>query len=132
MALVHIIGTKYTDYFTDGTNITAFPGDPQIDAHLSERDAPIPTHQGLTWDHTTGGYLYDTASGDLEIGDYAVQPNGSYIQNAPPFVSSTSTSAVFGETNASLADNPSTSTEATNSPASSLEASEQVATSSNP
>ena len=38
-----------------------------------------------------GGYLYDTPSGDLEVGDYAVQPNGSYIENAPPFVSSTST-----------------------------------------
>ena len=90
---VNIIGTKYMDYFTDGTNIIPFPGDPKIDAHLSEKDAPIPTHQGLTWVHTTGQYLYDTQSGDLEVGQYAVQPNGSYIQNAQPFVSSTSTPA---------------------------------------
>jgi hypothetical protein len=49
----------------------------------------------MTWVHTTGGYLYDTASGDLDVGDYAVQPNGSNIVNAPPFVSSTSTPATI-------------------------------------
>ena len=90
---VHIIGTKYIDYFTDGTTVTAYPGDPAIDSHFSEPNAPIPTHEGLTWVHTTGGYLYDTPSGDLDVGDYAVQSNGSYIQNAHPFVSSTSTPA---------------------------------------
>jgi hypothetical protein len=52
---VHIIGTKYVDYFTDGTTVTAYPGDPEIDAHLAEKDAPIPMHEGLTWVHTTGG-----------------------------------------------------------------------------
>jgi hypothetical protein len=91
LSLVHIIGTKYTDYFTDGTTETSYPGDPTIDANLGKRDAPTPTHEGLTWVHTTGQNLYDTPSGDLEVGDYAVQTNGDYIENAPPFVSSTST-----------------------------------------
>jgi hypothetical protein len=91
LAKVHIIGTKYTDYFTDGKSVTTFPGDPAIDSNFDKPDAPIPTHAGLTWDHTSGGYLYDTPSGDLEVGDYAAQPNGAYIENAPPFVSSTST-----------------------------------------
>jgi hypothetical protein len=94
---VHIIGTKYIDYFTDGTTITAYPGDPEIDGNLNKPDAPIPTHEGLTWVHTTGGYLYDTESGDLDVGEYAVQPNATYITNAPPFVSSTSTPADRGE-----------------------------------
>ena len=88
---VHIIGTKYVDYFTDGTNTYTVPGDPQIHVHIAEKDAPIPTRPGLTWLRTIGGYLYDTASGDLEVGQYAVQPDGSYIQNGRPFVSSTST-----------------------------------------
>jgi hypothetical protein len=48
LTLVHILGTKYIDYFTDGTNVTSYPGDLNIDAHLSEKDAPIPTHTGLT------------------------------------------------------------------------------------
>jgi hypothetical protein len=88
---VHIIGTKYVDYFTDGTTVTSYPGDPTIDAHLAEPDAPIPTHEGLTWDQTMGYNLYDTSSGDLEVGDYAVRSDGSIIADAPPFVSSTST-----------------------------------------
>jgi hypothetical protein len=71
---VHIIGTKYIDYFTDGTTVTEYPGDPNVDSHLSEKDAPIPVHDGLKWDHTIGRFLYDTPSGDLEVGDYAVQP----------------------------------------------------------
>jgi hypothetical protein len=91
LTLVHIVGTKYADYFTDGTTTLSFPGDPAIDSHFSEPNAPIPTHEGMTWVHTTGGYLYDTPSGNLEVGDYAVQPDNSYIENAPPFVSSTST-----------------------------------------
>jgi hypothetical protein len=94
LTLVHIVGTKYIDYFTDGKTVTAFPGDPAIDSNFDKPDAPIPTHEGLTWDHTDGGYLYDTPSGDLEVGDYALQPNRSYIENAPPFVSSTSTPVV--------------------------------------
>ena len=93
LTLVHIIGTKYIDYFTDGTNTYTFPGDPEIHAHIAEKDAPIPTHEGLTWVHSTGQYLYDTASGDLEVGQYALQPNGTYIQKAHPFVSATSSAA---------------------------------------
>jgi hypothetical protein len=34
---VHIIGTKYVDYFTDGTTVTAYPGDPEIAAHFAEK-----------------------------------------------------------------------------------------------
>jgi hypothetical protein len=106
---VHIIGTKYIDYFSDGTTVTAYPGDPAIDSHFSEPNAPIPTRQGLTWVHSTGGYLYDTQSGDLEIGDYALQPNGTYITNAPPFVSSTSTPAVLGASTSTSDSTPDTS-----------------------
>jgi hypothetical protein len=91
---VHIIGTKYTDYFTDGTSLTSYPGDPAIDSHFSEPNAPIPTHEGLTWVHTVGQPLYDTPSGDLEVGDYAVQSDGSLIENAH-FVSSTSTPEII-------------------------------------
>src|SRR5262249_29658451 len=91
LSLVHIIGTKYTDYFTNGTTETSYPGDPTIDANLGKRGAPIPTHEGLTWVHTVGQNLYDTPSGDLEVGDYALQASGEYVENAPPFVSSTST-----------------------------------------
>ena len=91
LTLVHIICTKYTDYFIDGTTTVAFPGDPNIDSHFNVPDAPIPTHDGLTWAHTTGDNLYDTPSGNLEVGEYAVQADGTYIANAFPFVSSTST-----------------------------------------
>jgi hypothetical protein len=109
LTLVHIVGTKYTDYFTDGTSTVSFPGDPAIDSHFSEPNAPIPTHEGLTWVHTTGGYLYNTPSGDLEVGDYAVQPDNSYIENAPPFVSSTSTPAqIATSTSSTLTDTSST------------------------
>ena len=93
LTLVHIIGTKYIDYFTDGTNTYTFPGDPEIHAHIADKDAPIPTHEGLTWVHSTGQYLYDTASGDLEVGQYALQLNGTFIQKAHPFVSATSSAA---------------------------------------
>jgi hypothetical protein len=110
MTKVHIIGTKYTDYFTDGTTVTAYPGNPAIDSNFGKPDAPIPMHEGLTWVHTTGGNLYDTPSGDLEVGDYAVQSNGTNIVNAPPFVSSTSTPAVLGASTSALPDTSSTST----------------------
>jgi hypothetical protein len=103
MAKVHIIGMKYTDYFTDGTTTFAFPGDPTIDSRFDVPNAPIPTHEGLTWVHTTGGYLYDTPSGDLEVGDYAVLRNGLNIVNAPPFVSSTSTPAQIASSTTSSA-----------------------------
>ena len=93
LTLVHIIGTKYIDYFTDGTNTYTFPGDPELHAHIADKDAPIPTHEGLRWVHSTGQYLYDTASGDLEVGQYALQLNGTVIQKAHPFVSATSSAA---------------------------------------
>src|SRR6202030_2640552 len=51
---VHIIGTKYIDYFTDGSTTIAVPGDPEVDGNLDKPDAPIPTHSGMTWVHTTG------------------------------------------------------------------------------
>ena len=91
--MVHIIGAKYIEYFTHGTNMYTFPGDPEIHAHIAEKDAPIPTHEGLTLVHSTGQYLYDTASGDLEAGQYALQANGTYIQKAHPFISATSSAA---------------------------------------
>ena len=37
LTLVHIVGTKYTDYFTDGTTVTSYPGDPAI---AGRRQAP--------------------------------------------------------------------------------------------
>src|SRR5215831_8796416 len=98
LALVHIIGTRYIDYFTDGTTTIAVPGDPTVDGNLDKPNAPTPTHMGMTWVHTTGENLYDTPSGDLEVGDYALQADGSYIQHAPPFVSSTSTPAQLSAT----------------------------------
>src|SRR6266853_1189929 len=51
--------------------------DTAIDNVATLTDAPIPTHQGMIWVHTSGRYLYDTPSGDLEIGDHAVQSDGS-------------------------------------------------------
>ena len=97
-AAVHIIGTRYIDYFTDGSTTVAVPGDPNIDSNLDKPDGLIPTHAGMTWVHSTGQHLYDAPSGDLEVGDYAAEPNGSYVHNAPPFVSSTSTLAQLSAT----------------------------------
>src|SRR5215831_15224868 len=34
LALVHIVGTKYVDYFTDGTTTITVPGDPNVDGNL--------------------------------------------------------------------------------------------------
>ena len=31
LKLVHVVGTKYIDYFTDGTKTYSFPGNPDID-----------------------------------------------------------------------------------------------------
>jgi len=101
-----MVGTKYTDYFTDGSTTIAVPGDSVIDGHLSDPGAPLPTHEGMTWVHTTGASLYDTPSGDLEVGDYAVQADGSYIDNAPPFVSSTSTPAAMTPSGPAAPDTP--------------------------
>jgi hypothetical protein len=112
---VHIIGTKYIDYFTDGTTLTSYPGDPAIDSHFSEPNAPIPTYEGLTWVHTVGQPLYDTSSGDLEVGDYAVQSDGSVIENTH-FVSSTSTPESISSPEASPPSAPSSSDSSSNPP----------------
>jgi hypothetical protein len=77
LTLVHIIGTKYIDYFTDGSTTIPVPGDPKIDADFDKPDAPIPTHAGMTWVHSTGQDLYDTPTGDLDVGDYALV-NGAF------------------------------------------------------
>jgi hypothetical protein len=72
LTLVHTAGTKYVDYCTDGTTITAYPGDPAVDANFDKPDAPTPKcPEGQNWDHTSALPGYDTPSGDLEIGDYA-------------------------------------------------------------
>lgn len=43
MTEVKIIGTKFTDYFTDGVSIFEQPGDPTADALLGKTtDAPLP------------------------------------------------------------------------------------------
>jgi hypothetical protein len=73
LTLVHLAGTKYIDYCTDGTTITAYPGDPAIDANFDKPDAPIPhCPDGQTWHHTSGMPGYDTPSSDLEVGQYAL------------------------------------------------------------
>lgn len=118
---VRIIGTKYTDYFTEGINTYTFPGDPQIHARIADKDAPIPKHEGLTWVHSTGQYLYDTPSGDLEVGQYALQPSGTYIEKRPPFVSATSSPLSSG----SSADAPDTEVATSTDEASSTSSSTQ-------
>jgi hypothetical protein len=91
---VHIIGKKYVDYFTDGTTLTSYPGDPKIDSDLDQPNASIPAHEGLTWDHTATQFLYDTSSGDLNPGDYAQMSSGSYIAHYPATDYSDATSTV--------------------------------------
>jgi hypothetical protein len=44
---VHVVGTKYIDYFTDGTKTYSFLGNPDIDSNLNKPNAPIPTHGNL-------------------------------------------------------------------------------------
>jgi hypothetical protein len=93
---VHINGTGYTDYFTDGTKTVSFPGDPAIDANLAKANAQTPQHAGLRWVGTGASYLYDTPSKALDVGDYAQQPDGSYVEHlaATTYTDATSTSAV--------------------------------------
>jgi hypothetical protein len=129
---VNIIGKKYVDYFTDGTTLTSFPGDPQIDSNLDKPNAPVPTHEGLTWVHTTGQYLYGTPSGDLEVGDYAVQADGSYIENPPPFVSSTSTPTQTTNDAAAPREGPSDASSTTSSNTSTTAALDVDSTSTTP
>ena len=68
---VRVVGSKYVDFFTDGTTLFSFPGDPLIDTNLNKSDAPNPTHGNLTWVSSKAVEAYDTASGDLEVGTYA-------------------------------------------------------------
>ena len=92
--LVHVVGTKYVDYFTDGSKTYSFPGNPDIDANLNKPNAPIPTHGNLTWVSASGMEAYDTPSGDLESGDYAQEADGSYISNVPAYTYTEATSSV--------------------------------------
>jgi hypothetical protein len=94
LKLVHVVGTKYIDYFTDGTKTYSFPGNPDIDSNLNKPNAPIPSHAGLTWVSTSGMEAYDTPSGDLESGDYAQEADGSYITNVPAYTYADATSSV--------------------------------------
>ena len=84
LKLVHVVGTKYVDYFTDGTKTYSFPGDPNIDANLNKPNASIPSHKGLTWVSTSGMEAYDTPSGDLELGDYAQEADDYTSAMSPP------------------------------------------------
>jgi hypothetical protein len=94
LKLVHVVGTKYVDYFTGGTKTYSFPGNPDIDSNLNKPNAPIPTHGNLKWVSTSGMEAYDTPSGDLEIGDYAQESDGSYISNVPAYTYTDATSSV--------------------------------------
>jgi hypothetical protein len=94
LKLVHVVGTKYIDYFTDGTKTYSFPGNPDIDSNLNKPNAPIPTHGDLQWVSTSGMEGYDTPSGDLESGDYAQEADGSYITNVPAYTYTDATSSV--------------------------------------
>jgi hypothetical protein len=91
---VNVVGSKYIDYFTDGTKTYSFPGNPDVDSNLNKPNAPIPSHAGLTWVSTSGMEAYDTPSGDLEVGDYAQESDGSYISNIPAYTYTDATSSV--------------------------------------
>src|SRR5271157_5190250 len=93
LKLVHVVGTKYIDYFTDGTKTYTFPGNPDIDSNLNKPNAPIPSHAGLRWVSTSGMDAYDTPSGDLELGDYAQEADNSYISNIPAYTYTDATSS---------------------------------------
>jgi len=94
LKLVHVVGTKYIDYFTDGTKTYSFPGNLDIDSNLNKPSAPIPSHGNLKWVSTSGMEAYDTPSGDLEVGDYAQEADGSYITNVPAYTYTDATSSV--------------------------------------
>ena len=91
---MHVVGTKYVDYFSDGTKTYSFPGNPDINSNLNKPNAPIPSHAGLTWLSTSGMDAYDTPSGDLDVGDYAQAADGSYISNIPAYTYTDATSSV--------------------------------------
>ena len=94
LKLVHVVGSKYVDYFTDGTKTYSFPGNLDIDSNLNKPNAPIPSHGNLEWVSTSGIEAYDTPSGDLEVGDYAQETDGSYISNVPAYTYTDATSSV--------------------------------------
>jgi hypothetical protein len=94
LKLVHVVGSKYIDYFTDGMKTYSFPGNPDIDSNLNKPNAPIPSHGNLKWVSTSGMDAYDTPSGDLEVGDYAQESDGSYISNVPAYTYTDATSSV--------------------------------------
>jgi hypothetical protein len=94
LELVHVVGSKFIDYFTDGSKTYSFPGNPDIDSNLNKPNAPIPTHGNLTWVSTSGMDAYDTPSGDLEVGDYAQEADGSYISKVPAYTYTDATSSV--------------------------------------
>ena len=94
LKLVHVVGTKYIDYFTDGSKTYSFPGNSDIDSNLNKPNAPIPTHGNLQWVSTSGMEAYDTPSGELESGDYAQEADGSYISNVPAYTYTDATSTV--------------------------------------
>jgi hypothetical protein len=94
LKLVHVAGTKYIDYFTDGTKTYSFQGNPDIDSNLNKPNAPIPSHGNLKWASTSGMEAYDTPSGDLESGDYAQESDGSYVSNVPAYTYTDATSSV--------------------------------------
>jgi hypothetical protein len=94
LRLVHVVGTKYIDYFTDGTKTYSYPGNPDIDSNLNKPNAPIPKHGDLRWVSTSGMEAYDTSSGDLEEGTYAQEADGSYISNVPAYTYADATSSV--------------------------------------
>ena len=94
LKLVHVVGSKYVDYFTDGTKTYSFPGNLDIDSNLNKPNAPIPTHGNLQWVSTSGMEAYDTPSGDLEVGDYAQEADGSYVTNVPAYTYTDATSSV--------------------------------------
>jgi hypothetical protein len=95
LTLAHTAGTKYIDCCTVGTTTTAYPGDPAIDSHMNEPNAATPKcPSGQTWAHTTGQPGYDTPSGDLEIGDYAKQDDGTFITHYPATTYTDATSTV--------------------------------------
>ena len=45
LKLVHVVGSKYIDYFTDGTKTYSFPGNPDIDANLNKPSSHVGLHQ---------------------------------------------------------------------------------------
>lgn len=94
LKLVHVVGTKYVDYFTDGKKTYALAGDPSVDGKLNLPNAPTPFHSGLKWVSTSGMEAYDTTSGDLEVDDYAQEADGSYIYKTPAYTYTDATSSV--------------------------------------